>query len=241
MNSSAPTSTNMAPVGILMLDSKFPRIPGDIGNETTWPFPVLYKIVDGALPRYAVTDDPSALLPAFIRAGEELVTQGVAGITTTCGFLSAFQRELADALSVPVASSSLMQVELINRTLPSNKRCGILTISASALGSVHLESAGVPSDTPVGSTETGHEFTRTILENQATLDVEAARRDNVEAAVALLDTNPDLGAIVMECTNMVPYAADVQKATGLPVFTIYNFICWFQSSLAPPQFPNLED
>ena len=68
------------------------------------------------------------------------------------------------------------------------------------------------------------------------LDVEAARSDNVEAALALKEANPDLGAIVLECTNMVPYAADIRAATGLPVFSILNFVSWFQASLVPPRF-----
>jgi maleate cis-trans isomerase len=88
----------------------------------------------------------------------------------------------------------------------------------------------------VGSTEGGREFTRAILGNEMTLDVEAARADNVAAALQLQADNPDLGAIVLECTNMVPYAADIRAATGLPVFSIASFVTWFQSGLAPRVF-----
>lgn len=225
-----------ASVGILMLDARFPRIPGDMGNALTWPFPVHYRIVRHATPDRVVRGNAEGLLDDFIQAARELVDDGVDGITTNCGFLSLFQEELAAAVGVPVATSSLMQVELVNRLLPRGKRAGILTISGSTLTPLHLEKAGVPEGTPIGTTEGGGEFTRVILGNELELDVEAARQDNVEAAQALVSANPDLGAIVLECTNMVPYAADIRAATGLPVFSIETFVRWFQAGLQPRSF-----
>lgn len=225
-----------AAVGILMLEARFPRIVGDMGNALSWPFPVHYKIVRGASPERVVRRNAEGLLDDFIAAARELVADGVDGITTNCGFLSLFQEELADAVGVPVATSSLMQVAQVNRLLPKGRRAGILTISSSTLTPLHLEKAGVPAGTPVGSTEGGREFTRAILGNEMVLDVEAARVDNVAAALQLQADNPDLGAIVLECTNMVPYAADIRAATGLPVFSIASFVTWFQSGLAPRIF-----
>jgi len=225
-----------AAVGILMLEARFPRIVGDMGNALSWPFPVHYKIVRGASPDRVVRRNAEGLLDDFIAAARELVADGVDGITTNCGFLSLFQEELADAVGVPVATSSLMQVAQVNRLLPKDRRAGILTISSSTLTPLHLEKAGVPAGTPVGSTEGGREFTRAILGNEMMLDVDAARADNVAAAKALQADNPDLGAIVLECTNMVPYAADIRAVTGLPVFSIASFVTWFQSGLSPRVF-----
>ncbi|SOB89339.1 aspartate/glutamate racemase family protein [Stappia indica] len=226
-----------AAVGILMLEARFPRIPGDMGNALTWPFPVHYRIVRDATPDRAVRQGASGLLDAFIAAGRELVADGVDGITTNCGFLSLFQRDLQAALQVPVAASSLMQVPLVDRLLPPGKRAGILTISAGSLTGAHLAAAGCPADTPVMGTEGGREFTRAILDNEEALDVEAARADNVEAAKALLARNPEVGAIVLECTNMVPYAADIRAATGVPVYSIESFVTWFHSGLVPRRHP----
>ncbi len=226
-----------ASVGILMLDARFPRIPGDMGNALTWPFPVHYRIVRGASPDLVVRQGARGMLPHFIEAARDLVADGVDGITTNCGFLSLMQAELQAAVPVPVATSSLMQVELVNRLLPEGKRAGILTISASTLTAEHLDAAGVPAGTPIGSTEGGSEFTRAILGNEMELDVEAARADNVAAAKAMVADHPDLGALVLECTNMVPYAADIRAATGLPVFSIESFVTWFQAGLAPRRHP----
>ncbi len=225
-----------ASVGILMLDARFPRIPGDMGNATTWPFPVLYRIVRDASPDLVVRRGAEGMLSAFVDAARDLVRDGADGITTNCGFLSLFQQELSEAVPVPVVTSSLMQVEMVNRTLPAGKRAGVLTISASTLTDDHLRKAQVPEGTPIGTTEGGQEFTRAILGNEEALDVEKARADNVEAALRLQKNHPELGAIVLECTNMCPYAADIQSATGLPVFSIVSFVTWFQSGLLPPRF-----
>lgn len=225
-----------AAVGILMLDARFPRIPGDMGNALTWPFPVHYRIVRSATPDLVVRRGAEGMLGHFVDAARTLVADGVDGITTNCGFLSLFQDELAEATGVPVATSSLMQVAPVNRLLPKGRRAGILTISASTLTPLHLEKAGVPEGTPIGTTEGGREFTRVILGNELELEVEAARQDNVDAARALAEANPELGAIVLECTNMVPYAADIRAATGLPVFSIETFVRWFHASLAPRAF-----
>jgi len=226
-----------ASIGILMLDARFPRIPGDMGHAGTWPFPVQYRLVRNATPDAVVRQGAPGLLDAFIEAAHDLVRHGVDGITTNCGFLSLFQDELAEAVGIPVATSSLMQVEFVNRLLPRGKRAGILTISASTLTPAHLTKARVPDGTPIGTTEGGREFTRAILGNELELDVALARQDNIDAALALQKAHSDLGAIVLECTNMTPYADDIRRATSLPVFSIYNFICWFQQSLVPRTFP----
>lgn len=226
-----------ASVGILMLEARFPRIPGDMGNAQSWPFPVLYKVVRGASPERVVRRQAGGLIDAFIDAARELVADGVDGITTNCGFLSLVQDELSKAVPVPVVTSSLQQVSMVNRLMPTGKRAGVLTISGSTLTQAHLDAAGVPSETPIGTTEGLSEFTRAILDNELTLNVDAARNDNVQAALALKDTHPDLGGIVLECTNMCPYADDIAKATGLPVWSMISFVEWFQSGLSPRRFP----
>src|SRR6516165_3509088 len=138
-----------ARVGILMLETRFPRVPGDMGNAETWPFPVLYKVVPGASPRRVVCDKAKGLLDKFLDAAEELVRLGADGITTTCGFLALYQRQIAAHVGVPVATSSLMQIPLIDRILPPGKRAGVLTVSAANLSEEHLLAASADPATPV--------------------------------------------------------------------------------------------
>src|SRR5271163_3155402 len=155
-----------ASVGILMLETRFPRIPGDMGNAETWPFPVLYKVVPGASPRRVVCEKAEGLLDEFLDAATELVQLGADGITTTCGFLSLYQREIASHVGVPVATSSLMQIPFIERILPPGKRVGVLTVSAASLLPEHLIAAGADPKTPVVGTDNGGEFTRVMLGNE---------------------------------------------------------------------------
>jgi len=226
-----------APLGILMLQARFARIPGDMGNATTWPFPVLYRVVPGASPERVVLNGAAGLLPHFLAAAEELVAQGAEALTTNCGFLSLFQRELAARVRVPVATSSLIQVPWVQATLPPGKRVGVITVSARSLTPRHLEAAGVPLDTPVVGTEDGREFFRVlILGEKDDLDVTLAEQDILEAGRTLLARHDGIGAIVLECTNMPPYAAALRAALGLPVFDIYSLITWFHAGLRPRAF-----
>jgi hypothetical protein len=222
-----------AAVGILMLEARFPRIPGDIGNAATFPFPVLYKVVGGASPDRVVRRRAEGLLDAFVEGARELVAMGADGITTNCGFLSLFQKELATACAVPVATSSLMQAPLIERLLPPGQRVGILTVSAASLTSEHLEAAGLSAETPVVGTDDGREFTRVLLDDEERLDLAAAERDVLDAGEALVQRHPEVGAVLLECTNMCPYARALREHIGRPVFDMYDFIAWFQGGLAP--------
>jgi hypothetical protein len=225
-----------ARVGILMLESRFPRIPGDMGNALTWPFPVLYKVVPGATPARVVHDKAAGLRDSFLAAAAELVRLGADGVTTTCGFLSLYQREIAAHVGVPVATSSLMQIPLIERLLPPARRVGIVTVSAGSLTPEHLVAAGADPATPVVGTDEGREFTRAILGDEERLDAALAEGDILEAGERLLAQHPATGAVVLECTNMVPYARALSEHLRLPVFSIHSFITWFQAGLAPRDF-----
>lgn len=226
-----------APLGILMLEARFPRIPGDMGNGETWPFPVLFKVVRGATPERVVLEGARGLLPDFIAAARELVDLGAEAITTNCGFLSLFQAELAAAVGVPVATSSLMQVPWVQATLPPGRRVGVVTVSRGSLTPAHLAAAGVPLDIPVVGTEGGREFFRVLIQAQAVdMDVALAEQDILAAGRALVAAHPEVGAIVLECTNMPPYAAALREAVGLPVYDIYAMISWFQAGLRPRRF-----
>lgn len=227
-------------VGILMLDTRFPRIPGDMGNAATFPFPVRYHRVSGAAPDLVVRRGAEGLLPAFVAGARELEREGVGAVTTNCGFLVKYQQELAAAVSVPVFTSSLLLVPLVHLLLPPGRRVGIMTVNAATLGAEHLRGAGIGDDIPiaVAGMETEKEFTRVLLGDELELDVDLAREEHVRVARRLVSEHPDLGAIVLECTNMPPYAADVQRETGLPVFDIVSLVTLVHGALAsglPPR------
>jgi Asp/Glu/hydantoin racemase len=220
-------------VGVLILDTRFPRVVGDIGNAWTFPFPIRYHRVAGAAPDLVVRRGAEGLLPAFIDGARELEREGVGAITTSCGFLVKLQRQLGEAVRVPVFTSSLLMVPLVARMLPAGRRVGIMTVNASTLSAEHLAGAGIAADTPLAviGMETEKEFTRVMLDDEAELDVERAREEHVRVARRFVQEHRDLGAIVLECTNMPPYADDIRRETGLPVFDIVSLITMVHGAL----------
>lgn len=219
-------------LGILTLDTAFPRIRGDVGCAQTFDFPVRYATPKGADPELVVHRRDDSMLPVFIAAALELVDAGACGIATTCGFLARWQDALTGALPVPVLTSALLQAGLVARTLPKGRRVGVVTYSAGDLTPELCAIAGLPAATPVAGVDPDGVFARTIRRGAATLDREAMARDVAEAARGLVGANRDLGAIVLECANMPPYRPEVEAATGLPVYDAAQLVAWFHAGLA---------
>jgi Asp/Glu/hydantoin racemase len=212
-------------IGILTLDTHFPRITGDVGNTTSYPFPVTFKKVTGAtVPRVVTQGDPT-LLPLFIDAAKELEREGVRAITTSCGFLILFQDALANAVTVPVFTSSLLMVPLVHRLLGSHQQVGLITADASALTLRHLQAAGIDSiPLAVAGMQDQPEFARAILGDSITLDPAKVTQEMIHVGQKLITTHPKIGALVLECANMPPHTHALHNATGLPVFDLNNFI-----------------
>jgi len=207
-------------LGVLMLDTRFPRPPGDIGNPATFAalgIPVRYRTVTGASPVRVIREGDPALLAPFIEAARELAEQGAALISTSCGFLAGFQPELAAALDVPVVTSSLLQCAKLDAP-------GVLTIDAQSLSPALLARAGVPVGTPVQGIRPGSEFHTRLLFNHTQLDLDEARRNVVEGAQELVRSHPGVRSIVLECTNMPPYRDAIEAATGRPVHDIITLL-----------------
>ena len=226
ITSPAPSVFASAPfLGILTLDTRFPRLPGDIGNPGSFGVPALTRVVRGASPRHAVqpafAQRETDLLPLFGRALRELEALGAAAITTSCGFLVLLQKNLEALATVPVVTSSLL---LLPQLLEKHGRVGVLTISAADLGDEYLEAAGVaPSrmcDVVVEGVDPAGDFSQAIMGNQRTMDFAAARRSVVSAAMRLHHRDPTLTDVVLECTNMPPYARDIEGATGLRCWSL---------------------
>lgn len=206
-------------LGILMLETRFPRIPGDVGNASTFPFPVVYRIVKGASPTRVVMERDPALIEPFVLAGKELIKEGVKAIITSCGFLAMFHREFSQALSVPVFTSSLIQIPLVYHAT-GGRRVGVLTANSEALTERHFESVGASAIPVAIEGIQDSYFGKVLLNDKEELDRAAAEKDVVEAAKRLIEKNRDIGAIVLECTNFPPFAKSIQDVVGLPIFDI---------------------
>ena len=218
-------------LGILMLDTQFPRPLGDIGHPGTWArlnIPVRMHTVQGASPAKIVQEADPRFVQPFVDAARALEAEGAALISTSCGFLAAYQGLLAASVSVPVVSSSLLQCADVPRP-------GVVTIAAASLNERILRAAGVPQGTPVQGVAPDGEFATRILRNEPQLDVAQAERDVVAAAQALQQAHPSVRSIVLECTNMPVYRQAVAEATGLPTHDIVSLLAarWAALGLLP--------
>lgn len=211
-------------IGIMLLDHPYPRIPGDFGNATTYPFPVRFKIVKGLRLKDIMCEKPDiSVCQRYIEGAKELEGEGVRAIAMGCGYLVYFQDEIADAVNVPVFASSLIQVPLVAKMLGKNKRVGIICAVSRYLTETHLRKAGI--DDSMKIAVGGMNRNWSIVRSQDP----KKRLDEFERALSkvakeLVSKHPDIGALVFECNNFPPGAAAVQKATGLPVFDFVTLI-----------------
>jgi len=225
------------PIGILILNATYPCIPGNVGNATSFPFPVRYKEVSEASIDGLINKRDPALIQPFVDSARELEAEGVRGIAGACGFMALFQREIAEAVQIPVCMSSLLQLPFIRQILPRKQTIGILTANAGALTERHFQSVGVQDQNGliIRGLEDSTEFREAVLEEKGTLDSELMEREVVERAKELRASNPELGAIVLECSDLPPFAHAVQEAVSLPVFDFNTMIKHLQTAVV--QYP----
>jgi aspartate/glutamate racemase len=210
----------MTAIGVLGLDTSFTKIPGHIRNPVTFGFPVIVEVVTGATPQRVVQEADPALLEPFTKAAQKLEAAGAAAITSACGFLAMFQPEMAAAVDVPLYASSLIQLPMVHRMMRPGQKVGVLSASAGSLTPRHFAAVGA-ADVPVrvAGMEDQPEFREAIMEeSHPTLNVSRLRAEVLSVAGSL--ARPDVGALVLECTDLAPFAADIQHLTGLPVFDI---------------------
>lgn len=223
-------------IGILILDTGFQRLPGDIGYGGTWRFPVQYAVVRGAPQDGVFAASDERTLTLFLRAVDELVALGVDGITTSCGFLAVWHRRFVAHSPVPVATSSLLQIPLVQSLLPANKRVGVLTWSKEHLTPEHFIAVGAPTDLPVGDLPLDAAFNRNMALGNPAVDRAVQECEVLVAVDRLLSAHPEIGAIVSECTNLPPYSATIERTFDVPVYDIVTLVEWFQSGLRPRRY-----
>ena len=223
-----------ATIGILMVKTHFRRYLGDIGNPHTWNFPVHYKVVEEAVPQRMGHLGEFELLEPFKRAAQELIDAGVDGLTTSCGYLSWYQQQLAEWSPVPVVTSSLLQYVTVRQLLPTHRQPLILTFDASTLKAEYLTRVGIPADAAVAGMPATSEFVRSIREGDTSVSWQTLADEVLSAAGEALKRFPDAGAFVLECTNLAPFSALIRARYGLPVYDTVTLVNGFHAALRPP-------
>lgn len=213
------------PVGILCLESRFPKPKGHVRNPLTFDFPTVQRLIRGVdIPRllFHPTDD---LLEPFVRAARELEADGVRAITGSCGFMARFQERIAAEVRVPVLLSSLVQLPLVRLMHGTEARIGVLTASADALTPDHFRNCGVDmASVHITGMEHQKEFRECILQGKRDdFDLETLEREVVETARNFA-ASARLDALLLECTDLSAFAAAVQAAADIPVYDINSLV-----------------
>ncbi len=209
-------------IGVLCLDTRFPKPPGHIKNPSSLPFPVLYHTVVGATVKELIENPSREFLAPFIDAARHLEREGVRAITGSCGFLALFQRELSDAVNIPVFTSSLIQVPFAYSLTGAKGPVGVLTASKSGLTQKHFEAVGA-GHIPVSVQGMEHhpEFYDVIVQgNRSEMDIAKIEAEVLASALELQMKTPEMASLVLECTDMPPYAHILQSALKIPVFDL---------------------
>lgn len=224
-------------VGILLLDAHMPFPPGDVANASTYRYPVIYQRVPGLATEVCLNGAPE-FAEAVCEGARALAARGVRGISSDCGFMLQYQQAAADAVDVPVALSSLLQLPLVERSLGPGKVIGVLTADSRNLSTDFLERAGIRPRNPIviRGMQDEAEFRSAILEPKGTMDTDLISAETVATARRLQEERPDLGAILLECSLMPPYASAVQEALGLPVFDFVSLIDFMAAGTRPRRY-----
>ncbi|MFZ0449916.1 MAG: aspartate/glutamate racemase family protein [Desulfatiglandaceae bacterium] len=212
-------------VGILMMDSTIPRIPGDPGHAETFPFPVRYAVIRG-FPFQDLVDIRKDNLQLIVKAAMDLEKEGVAFIAADCGLFSLFQKEISKAVNVPFLGSSLNLIPLIGNFLPDKKKIGLITGDTRLLKDEHLKAAGARRERLIIQGMEGcSEFRRVVIERGSELDVKEMKKGVLEVAKRFIGR--PIGAVILECTNLITFRSDIQRLLGVPVYDAVSLIEFF--------------
>lgn len=213
-------------VGIILVDVRTPFIPGDVGNASTYPFPVVYRTVPEVTLERLIEQGDKSLTDNVINTARELENMGVRAIASDCGYMIHFQAEVAAAVSVPVIMSSLIQLPMLERSIGPERKIGVICANKPRLTNDMLALAGLRDHgrVVIRGMQDSAAFRSPILDEEPLLDDELIEKDITDTARELVAAHPEVGPILLECSNMPPYAHAIQRATGRPVFDFTTLI-----------------
>ncbi|NML85289.1 aspartate/glutamate racemase family protein [Polaromonas sp.] len=221
--------TGQVPKGLQQLET----LVGNSTNPASYDYPVRFNPVRGANVHTILENPDPGVLQTMITDAKAMAAQGIRAITTSCGFNAIFQQQLAEAVSVPVFTSSLLQVPLVQRIHGPKSEICILTANAGALRPEHLSSVGIERTEGlcILGLEQCEEWMRMFAEPDAEIDLAAIEQEVLGTALRALDQHPGIRAFVLECTDLPPYAAAIRRHSGLPVFDFISMVNYLHSSL----------
>lgn len=207
----------LVPEGLMQLEA----MPGNSTNPASYPYEIKMVHVEGACVETVITHPSQELVERMIRMSKDMVeNEGVEAICTSCGFNAIFQKQMADALDVPVFSSSLLQVPFVQNIIGWKKTVGVITANGGSLTKEHLHACGITDDmnVVVMGLEDAEEWSKIFDKPDEKFDIDLVTEEILSVAKAGVASNPEIGAIVLECTDLPPFAEALREVLGMPVF-----------------------
>lgn len=220
-------------VGIVYIENvNYPLIPGNVVNAYTYDFPVRMMPVKNLTNDRLFNADPSIKDDIIDAARQMVENEGVRCICSACGFFGNYHKDVAAAIDVPVAMSSLVQIPWIQTLLKPDQKIGVLTANGASMNENLFRNCGITDTSRIvfRGMENTKEFSA-VVSMTPCFDNSVARQEVVDGSLELVRENPDIGAILLECSDMPPYAADIQAATQLPVFDFITLIKWMHNAV----------
>ena len=216
-------------LGIIILDDVYPGFPGDVRNASAFPFPIQYEIAEGVdIWALVHEEDKSPCLEPIQRAAKKLEKMGCRAIAAECGYFAYFQQAIARFVDVPVFMSSLLQVPLAQQLIGPDKVVGIMAARSAQMSQAHLDAVGIRPDSNfvlTGAEDDGQcpEFANLwyapTRPERPEANYDKAERDFVEVAVKFFQSHRNMGAMMLECTGMQPFARAIQREIDIPIFS----------------------
>lgn len=232
--SATPRTSAGRPIGIIAVRLDYPKLPGNVANAATFDFPVIYEEVVFEIERLFAGD--VVIRDGVVEAAKKLEAAGAAAIVGACGFFAHFQDTVADAVDIPVFMSSLAQVPIIKLGLKSDQKLLVIAADGASVGEELLSHVGATPDRLIVADVGGREAFAPIRWSKTELDNGALIDDLVEVARTQVDEHPEIGAVLLECSDLPPYAADIHDATGLPVYDFITLINWVQHAVVQRRY-----
>ena len=221
-------------VGIIAVDLVYPKLPGNVVNATTFDFPVLYKKVSFEIEQL-FAGDPE-LEKMIVEAAKELVADGARAIIGACGYFAHFQKSVAAAVNVPVFMSSLCQLPIIKIGLKPEQKILVMCASGDSVNQEFFSKVGANVDVCVIQDVGSMESFAPIRWGKTVMDNKKLTEDLAALAVKAVEAHPEVGAILLECSDLPPYACEIQRATGLPVFDFISLINWVEHAVVQKRY-----
>ncbi|MEA3435766.1 MAG: aspartate/glutamate racemase family protein [Thermodesulfobacteriota bacterium] len=227
-------------IGILLLDTFTPFIQGDVGNATSYDYPVRFKRVDGLTVTKIFNHDPG-FIESMVDCAKELEQEGVKAITGDCGFMAIYQDSVKEKVNIPVFLTSLLQIPFIRATIPSSSKIGVITANSESLTEDVFNKIGITKNDSIviGGLENSRYFREAAIEEKGSLDKDMMEKEVVSVVKNLINENPGIGSFLLECSLLPAYSHAVQKITGLPVYDFLTMIDYVYSSLVKNKFQDV--